>query len=241
MKIALQFAGKIPREIAECWYTALRKHMDHKIVHCTDLETEAFSFADEVQRIDEQDIPRAKYRHLSLLKGDILMIDYDVIVQKDVSEVFNKKFDLALTLRKSNRGKSEMLHLGSPHNTGVIFSRTNEFWKECEKRYLCYPDNQKWMVGQVNITESAHIHRKRFKIIELPAYLYNYTPQVKDEDLSEKYLVHYKGNRKHWMVDTKAAFDEGYRVAKLSADPIPFTPDHPNFKRIMKYKMEHGR
>ena len=240
MKIALQFAGPLPREVSQVWYENIRMHMDCPIVHCTDMETEAFDFAAEVQRIDEQNIPKAKYRHLAQLKGDVLMLDYDIIVQKDVSDVFLRPFDIALTVRKAKQDKNEMLHLGSPHNTGVIFSRNQKFWEFCHERYLNYPSDVGWMSGQNNITECAHIFRKEFKIIELPGFLYNYTPKNQTEDLSERYIVHYKGHRKHWMVPTQAAYNEGYRVAKLAEGPTPFTPDHPNFERIMKLRKELG-
>ena len=33
-----------------------------------------------------------------------------------------------------------------------------------------------------------------------PCSLYNYTPDRSDEDLSERFVVHYKGLRKEWML-----------------------------------------
>ena len=241
MKIAVQFAGNLPIEIAKVWYENIRKHMNCPIVHLTDMDTPAFDFADEVQRIPEPNVPKAKYLHLSMLKGDILNLDYDTVVQRDVSDVFNRPFDIALTVRKAKKDKNEMLNLGSPHNTGVVFSRAPEFWKLCADRLDNYPEDQRWLSGQANITECAHIYRKNFKVIELPGFLYNYTPKSHDEDVSERYIVHYKGHRKHWMVKTQAAWDEGLRVATLSLGAIPFTPDHPNFERILQLKKEQGR
>jgi hypothetical protein len=43
------------------------------------------------------------------------------------------------------------------------------------------------------------------------------------------------------MVDSKHAYDEGYRVAKMAAVNTPFTPDHPNFKAIMQLKKEQNK
>ena len=238
MKIAVQFAGNLPREIADVWYENIRKYMKHPIVHLTDMTTESFWFADEVQRIDEQDIPMAKYRHLSTIKGDVLSLDYDIVVQKDISDVFNRPFDIALTKRKAKKDFNEMLYLGSPHNTGVVWTRNNEFWKICAERYKLFPKEQQWMIGQINITECAHIYRKKFKIIELPAFLYNYSPDTKEEDVSKKYVVHYKGTRKYWMVNTKAAFDEGNRVVSMTSKGLTISQDHPNLKRLMKLQRE---
>lgn len=235
MKIAVQFAGNLPRSLADVWYESLRRYMKHPIVHLTDMVTEPLSFADEVQRIDEDDIAKAKYKHLATLKGDVLNLDYDTVVQRDVSDVFNRPFDVALTKRKVAKGdKFYMLALSQPHNTGVVFSRNREFWKLCLERYDKYPPNSGWMVGQVCITECAHIYRDRFKFLELPAAFYNYTPKTREEDVSQRYILHYKGPRKDWMLDTPETYEEGRRVGQLANDPrLFYTQDHPNFKAIV--------
>lgn len=241
MKIAVQFAGNLPREIADVWYKNIRKHMKQDIVHLTDLETEPLSFADEVQRIDEKDIAKAKYKHLSMLKGDVLNLDYDIIVQKDVSDVFNRPFDVALTKRRVEEGKFKMLLLSQPHNTGVVFSRCREFWELCLERYDKYPENAGWMVGQVCISECAHLHRERFRFLELPAALYNYTPKNREENVSGRFIVHYKGPRKDWMVNSDAAAAEGVRVGLLAKDQrLFYTQDHPNFKEIVAEQRKRG-
>lgn len=233
MKIAVQFAGNLPRDLAEVWYKNVRKHMDCPIVHLTDMETEPLAFADEVQRVDEPDICAAKFTHLSMLRGNVLNLDYDTLVQRDVSDVFNKRFDVALTKRNWKDDTKKLLYLMSPHNTGVVFTRNPNFWADCLKRYRLYPPNKQWMVGQVCITEFANIYKNKYKVIEIPAALYNHTPKTRDEDVSNRYIVHYKGNKKHWMLDTQEIFMEGHRVGMMAIGKTEITPDHPNFDEIV--------
>lgn len=241
MKIAVQFAGDLPRELADLWYKHLRKHMNHPIVHLTDLTTEPLSFADEVQRIEETDICKAKYKHLAVLKGDILNLDYDIVVQKDVSDVFNRPFDIALTKRTVKEGKYKMLSLSQPHNTGVVFSRNRQFWRLCLERYEHYPDHR-WMMGQVCISETANAYREDIKLLELPASLYNYAPKSQDEDLRDRFIVHYKGPRKFWMLNTEKVYDESVRVGLMAQDPkLFYTEDHPNYKEIVAEQKRRGQ
>ncbi len=60
-------------------------------------------------------------------------------------------------------------------------------------------ESQVWGGDQLEIKAVAET--TTLKVKEYPCALYNYSPVDKNEDLSDKFVVHYKGeNRKIWML-----------------------------------------
>src|SRR5437867_1594196 len=103
------------------------------VVQFTDETSPAAYGVDEVRRLPKQ--PRAVLcvEHYAGCKGDWLLVDTDVIIQKDVRVVFNDDFDVAVTDREGTMVEGEMeeeFHLFDqmPHNIGVVFSRCPTFW-----------------------------------------------------------------------------------------------------------------
>ena len=220
-------------EIMDACYASIRRHMQNPIVHLTDMTTPALPFAWQVQRIEEPDLMKARFKHLAALKGDILLLDYDTIVQANVSNDFPPGYAIGLTKREPDDPNKLLLCLASPHNIGVIFSRAPQFWERVLARLDEYPDKDTWNTAQVCVTECAHMYRKRFNLLELPAEQYNYTPKSMAEDVSAHKIVHYKGNKKHWMVASLAALAESKRVEQIVLKSKTFyTQEHPDFERI---------
>ena len=134
------------------------------------------------------------------------MLDTDIIVKRNVEEVFNKEFDVALTRRSlyDPAGKSEIDNV-QPYNTGVVFSRCNEFWDKCLEWLAPREEHHKWAGEQRAINHVAARsasrkppHNDYFNILVLKCSEYNWTPSPNLME-SKAAIWHYKGNRKRWI------------------------------------------
>jgi hypothetical protein len=80
-----------------------------------------------------------------------------------------------------------------PINCGVMFSRSPAFWHACLE--WCSGKDVGWYADQLAVAAVW----KRFNVLRLHCDNFNYTPRSRDEDVSSRYAVHYKGKRKEWM------------------------------------------
>ncbi len=178
---------------------SVRKHMPHAtIVHHSDLTSPAISGVDEVVRSDRKD-PLILHRFKMMSEErEFLSLDVDVVLQADLSHVFEQEFDVALTLRERPiKFDGEILGSRDRYNGGVMFSRNPQYWKDCVSESLYMPiDMQDWMGPQIAMTTIA----PEYKVLELPDRIYNYAPKSEDDDLSECKAVHYKGMRKDMLL-----------------------------------------
>jgi hypothetical protein len=176
------------------------------IVHLTDEATMPMAGVDEVRRRAGGPIALAcleAYAHAG--PGPWLFVDTDVIVQRDVSSVFEEPFDIAVadrvgTLRPKEQGTKFMARM--PHNKGAVFSRSSAFWFDAAALLRTMSEvRQDWMGDQVamNLTIAAG----RYRVRVLPSR-YNYPPHRRDEDVSDKAILHFKGARKAWMLERAA-------------------------------------
>lgn len=237
MRVAFQFSDPCPVEVARVMIASVRAHLNCEIVQISDMLTPKLDEADSINRVDDEWIGRARMQHLAQLDGDVLYLDYDTIVMEDVSDVFDRDFDVALTRRPENdESVAPAIAQASPHNNGVMFSRNPVFWSKVLERYSRHPAKDAWMTAQIVITETAHALRDEFRIIELPGERYNYTPKKQREDLTGRAIVHYKGMRKEWMVRTQdltAARKGNQLVESLMTGmkrEIVITQDHPLYE-----------
>jgi hypothetical protein len=89
-----------------------------------------------------------------------------------------------------------------PFNTGVVFSRSPEFWQAVLETWRGYTPEQQadWMSEQRAVAEV--VRRDVFTVLVLPGMVYNYPPTTKtDEGLAGAAVVHWKGRRKAWMIE----------------------------------------
>ena len=199
--------------LAEIMIKSARAVMpDVPIVQLTDGSTARVMGTDECRRIPG-DMPMAIRRvsHHAALEGDWLLIDPDVMFRRDVREVFNESFDVAITDRIGTVIDQESDYSTlMPHNIGVVFSRSPQFWQEVKARLLQMPEKlQEWMGDQIVVCEMA----SRCK--HIPGKVYNFPPDSVDTDISGAAIVHYKGNRKDMMM-----FDQHRIIGGVELTPI---------------------
>lgn len=134
----------------------------------------------------------------SMLHGEWLFVDTDVVIQKDIRHVFESPFLVAVTDRVGSLWEHSPDVKDMPYNMGVTFSRSPEFWEEVVKRLQkLEPHLQQWCGDQLVVCQMAK--EKLQKV--LPGHIYNFTPGTRDEDRSHAAIVHYKGSRKDWVND----------------------------------------
>ena len=187
---------------------------DVEVWHLSDMKTPPIPGTDKQLKrpADIAHLMTMRLQMYSLLpEEDWLFLDTDVIVQRDVSWIFHNipLFDVA-ALKRSKimvsppgfEGFPELtgkdLTESMPFNTGVIFSRSKALWEDAYA-WLKLQDERyhKWFGDQCALRFA--INDMRYQFYPLTPEL-NYTPKFPDEDVSQKFIVHYKGPRKSWML-----------------------------------------
>jgi len=214
---------------------SVRKNMPcAEIIQLSDDETHAIANVDHVYRFgstpDYLMPARMSYQFQFLRRWcrpdeKVIFIDPDIIIQHDISHVFDEYFDIGLTWR-ANLGK---LSDQMPFNAGVVFVRNTEggwkFWLKASNMLAKAPENLKiWYGDQLAMIEL--VGRENYKnrtnsIINgidtvykmIPCEDYNYSP-ISDEllralnvsgecktldRLRSKNVLHFKGGLKDYM------------------------------------------
>ena len=205
--VAFLFAGEfVPRGLAERMMKSVKSAMpEATIYHQTDATTPPFDGCETIRLAwdDTRDIAGFFWKHLARFARDherFIKLDYDCVVMKDVSHVFDNPEKVILTIRENDATVAPVLHERHPHNAGVMFANGySDFWKAVCLHYHSIPDRDGWMDGQDAL--EAVVRTGVYPILDLPAFEYNYTPRTEDEVFKDKYIVHYKGGRKHWGAD----------------------------------------
>lgn len=195
-------------EMAKHLLDSVRDVMPHaKVHHLTDDQCPTLEGVDST-RVMYGDMPMAIRRmtHHAACVGEWLFVDSDIIFQKDVSDVFSSPFDVALTDRDGTITNEAKFAEAMPHNIGVVFSRSQKFWiKVIEHLQSLPPKQQEWMGDQMVVNAMVRQGGHGFDIKTIPGEVYNYPPKSENDDLSNAAIVHYKGNRKKWLLDRAAA------------------------------------
>ena len=210
MKLAFLHVGQDP-QWAKIMVASVRRFVDCEALQLTDMDTNAIEGCTPVRRVFDgskqvevaangwttgsTNLTMFKMEHLANLEGDILILDTDIIVQKDISKVFAFDFDVALTWRDGPIWADNGQDLAKimPINCGVMFSRSPAFWQHCWEWSTEHPGG--WYSDQFAVAANW----RRFNVLRLNCDNFNHTPNSKDEDVSNRYVVHYKGKRKAWM------------------------------------------
>lgn len=170
-----------------------------QIVMLTDEWTTKVDGVDEVIRRPRK-CPMSMHRleHWATCPYDEwVTVDTDVIVRKSIEDVFERSFDVALTLR---RRPLKMPPLPIQHyNIGVMFSRNPDFWQEswASAKAQPYRVQELFMADQLAVCMTA----PKYNTLDLPMVEFNYKPGSSDDSCPGSRVVHYAGlDRKKWMV-----------------------------------------
>lgn len=190
-----------------------KKAMPHvPVVFLTDPATPDIPGVDETHRELNPGIhynPWRVIRYSDLEPGQWLLLDTDVVVQKDVSPLFDSGgFDVAMHRRDKVVISSpwpdfpelttETFAKWMPFNTGVIFCQNKDFLEEAARRVVGYLPKWRDRWGD-QIAAAWCVKSGRYKVGHLPEH-FNYTPRTQNDVNQDKaFILHFKGSRKEWM------------------------------------------
>lgn len=180
------------------------------VVQLTDEKSPIIYGVDEVRRLPFEDMCVHTARHYSLCEGEWILVDTDVLFQKDPRALFDgATWDVAVTDRKNTfiSGDEEGCKFveNMPYNIGVVFQRNGKkFWEAVIEGLgkLDQPTRQ-WMGNQV--VADRLLKEGGWNVAVIPGYLYNYPPKSREDDLSHAYIVHYKGLARKMMMWNKVS------------------------------------
>jgi hypothetical protein len=193
--------------LADLMIRSVRATMpDVEIVQLTDEASPKVDGADSVRRLPPGKMLERRIEHYGNCEGNWLLLDTDVIVRRDVREVFRDRFDVGLTTRDwPHIAQSPMLLAAMPFNTGVVFSRSPVFWRDVLAQWRAFPveTQQDWMSEQLAVALVANRRRSgeirtQHEVMALNGMVYNCPPALPDM-YHDAAILHFKGNRKAWM------------------------------------------
>lgn len=170
-----------------------------EVTQLTDATSPVLVGVDAVQRRPVAPIAAFIAEHWAALEdGDWLLVDSDVVVQKDVRPVFDQlKFDLAVATREGTlaSGEDAQFMRRMPFNCGVVYSRSAAGRRVLADR-----------VRQLSVQDQAWLGIQLVMPQLRPLILYNtfnFPPRTPDDShVPSAHVVHYKGPwRKRLLLD----------------------------------------
>ncbi len=137
------------------------------------------------------------------LPGQVLYMDTDVVIQRDLRPLFTVPADVVFT----QRGQKIIDERLMPFLFGCVAYRKAEFWLEVRDRVLAMKEKAdlSWWGSQVAAWEmwmEEQNGRGKWKMASIDCATYNYTPKTPMDAPADKWVLHYKGReRKAWMLD----------------------------------------
>lgn len=186
-------------EVGKLFVASVQKAMPGvEIFHLTNETCPAIDGAKPIRLPNDMPMGIRRLTHYAQLEGEWLLCDSDVIVQKDVRYVFNGPVEIGVVSRKGTVLEGSDYEKLFPYNFGVVFSRCPRFWeKGLQLLKKAPPALQEWEGEQGVLGHLAD--GGGYRVAFLPSS-YNWTPESKEEDVSDKHIVHYKGHRKKWLL-----------------------------------------
>lgn len=210
------------QEYAATMVRALKDVHRCPVIQMSDLKSPKVAGVDEVVRLPFK-VPLMLYRfkHLAAYPhDDMLIVDTDVIAKAPIDDVWLHRFDVALTHREPGElyeGDGDDLSSAMPFNTGVMFSRSTEFWADCYA-WLAREDaaKQRWYGDQLAVAQV--VCRATYDVLGLPCSVFNWAPSSINDGSTARFW-HYKGAiRKKWIIPSAST------SASISVRPLPITP-----------------
>lgn len=169
------------RQMARISMASVRRHMpDVEIVHLSDHRTKTLEGADSVMAIEWKAGHSNRGDLHALVHGDVLFLDTDTLIARDLRPVFDGSFEVAVAKRPDAWAGPEK------YNQGVVFSSDEHFWKDLAEHARA---RKQW--SEVTFMEVFDSGRYRTKV--LPE-IYNYSPPA---DVA---VLHWKGIRHRDML-----------------------------------------
>lgn len=209
VKVAFYIDEFAPPEHVACANLAIdsvRKAMPHaEVWELTTPKGPALN-ADQVLRHDVQG-PFGYRRTVlcSMMTGNTVFLDTDVLVMDDVSSVFDENFDVAVTT--DMKPGADWVK----YNGGVVFCRNPEYWRGLSE--VCRDIDFRKESGDWETIEKAwneYADSVRLNVKRLPGEVFNYVPND-PEDKAGK-IIHFRGNRRAWMFPIKG-FESGLNTS----------------------------
>jgi hypothetical protein len=165
------------------------------------------------------------YLNSKYFDNHTIFVDTDVIFNKNIMDVFLESYDIGLTFRTNMdlmpyNGGVIFAKYDNDKKAAKFFEMVLDTYHKLEKepfiRYI-YPEGiRNWwgdqlalasLVGRLSLSQKM-VSRIIFEDIRVklyPSFYYNFTLEPDIEysytDLAEKYIIHFKGNRKQFMDD----------------------------------------
>jgi len=194
IRFCVFMAGQHPEQVEMCVKTIRFHHRNGWICHMTDEKTLPIDGVDQTWRLpwdgDRNSVLMLRMNHLATLDDEpTIILDSDTLVCASLANVFDEKFDIALTKRDKPK---------TPYNIGVMFSRKGAFWPALRDRFSVLPVERAWMNEQVALRDEAR--SGNWNIRELPCDEWN-ASDVRQESFHHAKVRHYKGGRKELMAE----------------------------------------
>jgi hypothetical protein len=215
IKIPVRISSDLSPLLAIEMTKSVRAHIpDVELIHVTEPGSPKLDCFDSVLYVaSNRDYVEQLIRTMTLIDGNVISLDYDILLREDVSDVFDQEFDVAFT-KRPDQDKTIVKQMQESYNMGVIFSKSTEFWEKLLAIYMMQPLRDGWL-GSQNLASQIAVHlSSKYKLIELPGDEYNHPPQSRDEDLTGRKIVHYKGARKEWMLSEELAGEATASIRK---------------------------
>ena len=199
MNVGFYLTSHAPSYVyADALVRSVRSTMPHVPIHqFTDMKSPSVWGIDATHRLPPAPLSVLRSAHYAAVSGEWLFLDADCIVQRDVQEVFNFPFDIAVTDRHWPHLSPlpEAYTEAMPYCAGVVFSRSQRFWEEVHRRvHVMSVEDQGWIGDQramCDVLAAGYFNRK-----VLDGYIYQFPPGADDimvSELPEAAIVHYKG------------------------------------------------
>lgn len=208
LKIAVAFlwqgGDESTKELARLMIKSVRRSMPEvSIIHVTTDTFPACEGVDEVFRV-KRDTDFADWSYAALIQfmessnyDGVIQIGTDVIIQDDVSSIFINQFDIA-SCKYPLYTRTDGAYCG---DVNFIKKSGIQFLKDALFYYKTHTEIQDgWEGYQTAYLEIVKKKEHNFKELEYNAYCF--TPESPVDDISKAFIVHYRGNRKVWMLNS---------------------------------------
>jgi hypothetical protein len=198
-----QGAGSVGYILADMLISSIRRNIPKtEIYQLTDNKSCLCHGINGSVRLDTKN----RLEHYSQLEGEWVLIDSDVLVLDDISDVFDSDFDVAVCDRKGVMLESEVgtdFMLKMPYNLGIIFSRSQNFWIDVLNEWNNLTVNEQTVIYGDQLALNNLIKKnEKYKIEILPGLIYNKSPNnIEEIGSSQHKVIHFKGKRKYWMLN----------------------------------------